>query len=87
MNEELKCERKKINKIDKKIAKLFEKRMKSVTKIKKIKKESNISLEDKDRENILIGNNAKLIKDEYKEYYKELEKKIIELSKEYQKKD
>mgnify|MGYP003291156574 CR=1 FL=1 len=47
----------------------------------------NISLEDKDRENILIENNAKLIKDEYKEYYKELEKKIIELSKEYQKKD
>ena len=78
--------RKEIDAIDKDIALLYNKRMKIISKIKEIKKENNLKTLDNERENNLINNNVKYINDEYKEYYIELEKYILKLSKDYQNK-
>ena len=78
--------RKEIDAIDKDIALLYNKRMEIISKIKEIKKENNLKTLDNERENNLINNNVKYINDEYKEYYIELEKYILKLSKDYQNK-
>lgn len=78
--------RKEIDAIDKDIALLYNKRMDVISKIKKIKKDNNLNIQDNERENNLINENLKNIKDEYKDYYISLEKHILKLSKDYQRK-
>ena len=78
--------RKKINKIDEEMAKLFEERMECVKEIAKYKKENNLPILDKNREKSLIEKNLSYVKDELKPYYEEYLKKTIELSKKYQEK-
>ncbi len=78
--------RNKIDEIDKKIALLFNDRMEIVSKIRDIKKENNLSTYNEEREKSLINNNKEFVKKEYQEYFVELEKQILKLSKDYQNK-
>ena len=78
--------RKEIDEIDKKIALLFNERMKVIKEIKEYKKENNLSTLDKTREEYLLNENLQYIDKEYQALYQELEKKILSLSKEYQNK-
>ena len=80
--------RKKIELVDKEISILFEKRMDLAKQIGEIKKELQLEIFDEARENYLINENTKNItKDEIKEYYKRLLQCMLNLSKEYQKRD
>ena len=83
---ELETLRKQIEEIDKKIALLFNERMKVVEKIKKYKKDNKLPTLDKEREEYLLNVNLSNIDKEYQELYQELEKKLLDLSKEYQNK-
>jgi len=74
-----------INKIDEKIAKLFEERMELVSKIAIYKKENSLTIEDKNREQEILEKSYERVKSDLVKYHQELEKKLIELSKEYQK--
>ncbi len=77
--------RKKIEKIDKKIAKLFEKRMLEVENIYEYKKENNIDTLDTNRETYLLNKNINHIKDEkFIPYYQTFQKMVMDVSKEYQ---
>lgn len=78
--------RNKIDEIDKKIALLFNDRMEIVSKIRDIKKTNNLSTYNEEREKSLINNNKEFVKKEYQEYFVELEKQILKLSKDYQNK-
>lgn len=78
--------RNKIDEIDKKIALLFNDRMEIVSKIRDIKKANNLSTYNEEREKSLINNNKEFVKKEYQEYFVELEKQILKLSKDYQNK-
>ena len=78
--------RNKIDEIDKKIALLFNDRMEIVSKIRDIKKANNLSTYNEEREKSLINNNKEFVKKEYQEYFIELEKQILKLSKDYQNK-
>ena len=64
--------RKDIDSIDKEMALLFNKRLDLSIKISEYKKENNIQVLDKNREEEVINKNLEYIEnDEYKEYYKE----------------
>ena len=58
----MKCYRKKIDKLDYKLVKIIAKRKRIVEKVKKYKKQNNINLEDKKREEQLLTKNKKLAK-------------------------
>jgi len=82
---ELEAVRGQIEEIDKKIAELFEKRMAFSKDIAKFKKERGLSVKDTARENALLNKNRAYISDsETEEYYVQLQKKIMELSCDYQ---
>ena len=77
--------RKKINEIDKEMAKLFEERMKAVLEVLKYKKEHNLPVFDEKRERELIERNVSLLQDEsLKEYYLIFFKSLLQSSKKYQ---
>lgn len=77
--------RKKINEIDKEMARLFEERMKAVLGVLKYKKEHNLPVFDEKREIELIERNLSLLQDEsLKEYYLIFFKGLLESSKKYQ---
>ena len=77
--------RMKIDDVDKGIALLFEKRMKLAKEIGELKKESGLPVYDQKREQAVIEKNLKHIDtQELKEYYEELVKTLMKLSKEYQ---
>lgn len=76
--------RKQIDKVDHKIAKLLNKRFTLVKHVKAIKKEDNISVENKDREQTIITKNIVLINDKYKDQYQEIYKTIFKVSKTFQ---
>lgn len=77
--------RKKINEIDKEMARLFEERMKAVLGVLKYKKEHNLPVFDEKREIELIERNLSLLEDEsLKEYYLIFFKGLLESSKKYQ---
>ena len=81
----LKNSRKIIDKTDKKMAKLFQKRMNAVKTVAKYKAENNIEIEDLSREAKIIDRNKSYIKNaELIPYYTEFLKKNIELSKQLQ---
>ena len=82
----LDIERKKIEEIDKQIAKLFEDRMKASFNIALYKKENNLPVYDKAREDFLINKNTNYIKDEnLKDHYKKFLVSLMDISKDYQK--
>ena len=83
--EDLKKYRDEIDKIDKEIVTLFEKRMDVIKDITSFKKENGLPIEDKDRENKMIEKNKNLIKNpEYKEYYECVLKGYLSASKKMQ---
>lgn len=74
-----------INKIDKEMAELFEKRMNAVEKVIKYKIENNKPVFDSSREKVVVSNNSKYIKnDKYKSYYENFIQRTMEISKQYQ---
>jgi chorismate mutase/prephenate dehydratase len=77
--------RKKINEIDKEMARLFEERMKAVMDVLKYKKQHNLPVFDEKREIELIKRNLMFIEDEnLKEYYLIFFNGLLESSKKYQ---
>ncbi|MBR6270804.1 MAG: chorismate mutase [Lachnospiraceae bacterium] len=74
-----------IDKIDREMASLFEKRMKSVSKIADYKQEHGMPVLDKAREAVVFEKNSSLIKDELiASYYIKFLKNTLSLSKQYQ---
>lgn len=82
---ELELQRKKIEECDKKIVELFEERMEIAKKIGKIKKEQNLPIYDKEREDFLINKNINYLKNKnLSPYYKEFLENLMKISKDYQ---
>lgn len=82
---DLKEIREKINDVDEKIAKLFEKRMEIAKQIALYKKENALPIEDKVREKELIIKNSSYIEnDQIKEYYINFLQDMMNISKKYQ---
>ena len=79
-----KC-RKTIDKIDKKIIKLFEERMDVIKDVVSYKIQNGLPIEDKDREKAMIAKNKNLIKNpEYKDYYEDVLNGYLTASKKMQ---
>ena len=84
-DERLTDARKKINEVDEKMAKLFEKRMDAATEIAEYKKENGLPIFDESREKEVIKNNTDYIESEdYKEYYADFIQSVMDISKKYQ---
>lgn len=82
---DIKTIRKEIDNIDKEIAKLFEMRMKLVKDVIEYKISNNLPILDSSRENEVINKNIDFVDDEYKKYYQEFIKNMLNISKEFQK--
>ncbi|MBO5734389.1 MAG: chorismate mutase [Clostridia bacterium] len=83
----LKKYRKKIDKIDKKLIKLFEKRMDVARCVGEYKKENNLEILDTAREKEILENRVMLTKNsEYKEYTSEFLESLMNVSKKLQSK-
>ena len=79
--------REQINLIDKEMLNLFEKRMNLSKQVAKYKKDNNLPILNKERENEVINNNKELlINKEYSLYYEKFIKTLMDISKEYQSK-
>ena len=77
----------KINEVDLKIIEAFKERMILAKEVALYKKENNLPIFDEAREKALIAKNLNALNDEeLQEYYLNVFKKILEESKEYQKK-
>lgn len=77
--------RKKINEADEMIRKAFEERMKAVEDVISYKKENNLPIFDAKREDEVIKRNVLEIKNSnYRSYYEELLRLMLDLSKDYQ---
>ncbi|MBR4496751.1 MAG: chorismate mutase [Acholeplasmatales bacterium] len=75
-----------INEVDKELVELFKKRMAASKIIALYKKENNIAVLDKKREEALIEKNLKLLNDkELEKYYLIFLEGILNASKDYQK--
>lgn len=82
---ELKDIRKKINEIDKQMAKLFEERMQASSEVANYKKEHALPIFDSSREQEVINRNLEFITDEnIKQYYVNFLQKTMDISKQYQ---
>ena len=82
---ELKDIRKKINEIDKQMAKLFEERMQASSEVANYKKEHALPIFDSSREQEVINKNLEFITDEnIKQYYVNFLQKTMDISKQYQ---
>lgn len=76
-----------IDKIDEEFIRLFEKRMNIVTEVANYKKENNIPILNKEREDEVITKNLNRLENiELKSYCEELLRCLMNVSKEYQKK-
>lgn len=77
-----------IDSIDKQLVQLFEERINIVKKIGDYKKENEVPIENKNREEYVIDKNSKYLKDKTLEsYLKEFLQKIMDISKDVQKDD
>ena len=85
MNKDINQIRNEIDLIDKDLRELFLKRMNLSKSVAEYKLENNISVEDVNREIEIISKNSCEVSDELKQYYIDFLKKIITLSKDYQK--
>lgn len=80
--------REEMEKVDRRIVKLADRRLQIAEHVAKVKSEKNMEIEDKEREKEVIENvveNTKTIAIE-EEYIRDLFQKLIEISKEHQKK-
>lgn len=78
--------RKRINAIDEQMAELFEQRMKTVEDIIQYKKEHQMPVLDRSREEAVIERNSKLIKDaRYLQSYRQFIEDVMAISRKYQK--
>ena len=83
---EIKDLRNEIDKIDGELTTLFKKRMETAAAIAAYKKENNLPVYDKAREDFLINKNTNYIKDEnLKDHYKKFLVSLMDISKDYQK--
>lgn len=77
--------RRMINDVDQEMARLFERRMDAVRLVAEYKKEQGLPVEDTDREEMILRENAELIANEdYRSYYVSFLRNTIELSKSMQ---
>lgn len=84
MKDKLAKARRKIDGIDRKMAKLFSDRMDAVREIARYKRENGLEIQDVKREAELIKRNSELVPEEYVRSYTDFLKKLISLSKEEQ---
>lgn len=85
MENQLEKARDEINRIDREMAHLFEQRMKAAEQVIAYKREHNLPVLDSAREKTVIEKNTALIESPVlQEYYQEFIKKIMSLSREYQ---
>ncbi|MFV0479332.1 MAG: chorismate mutase [Anaerorhabdus sp.] len=83
---ELKKQREIIDDIDKEMAKLFEKRLETVSEVAAIKKEKGLLILDRNREAEVIKKNLHYIKQEkHYPYYHQFIEMVMSIMKEYQK--
>jgi chorismate mutase/prephenate dehydratase len=83
--EDLKKTREEIDRIDKEMRELFEKRMTAVEKVADYKREHGLPVKDEEREEYLIRRNSELLdKKEISDYYVLFQKKLMDLSCDYQ---
>ena len=83
--EDLKQLRQQINDIDQEMVKLFERRMKVSSKIGQFKRENNLPIYDKKREEQVLKRNCSLLKDtSLNDYYRIFQNQLMNLSKQYQ---
>ncbi len=75
-----------IDKTDKEIAALFEKRMESARVIAEYKMKNGLPIYDKERENLIINRNLSYVSREMAPYYEEFLRDIMDISKKYQEK-
>lgn len=74
-----------INYLDKKMAQLFNERLKVVEKIKIYKQEHNIPIIDEEREKALLEENLKQVDKQYQSLYETFFQTILAISKALQK--
>lgn len=85
MEDKLLKARQEIDEIDGELAKLFERRMDAVIAVNRYKRENNLPVLDKSREEQILKKCAQRIQNqEYLPYYTELQKKLMELSRKRQ---
>ena len=77
--------RKEIDAVDKEIRDLFLKRMALAKEVAEYKINNNLAVEDSSREEEIVFKNSSELSDEMKKYYIELLRKMISISKDYQK--
>ena len=83
--EDLKQLRQQINDIDQEMVKLFERRMKVSSKIGQFKRENNLPIYDKKREEQVLKRNCSLLKDtSLNDYWRIFQNQLMDLSKQYQ---
>jgi len=74
-----------INKCDKELINIFKRRMSAVRLVAEYKKENNLPILDKNREDLIIEKNINLLNDkELEEYYLEFFKSLLKVSKDFQ---
>ena len=85
MSDKLAQCREKIDRIDRELMKLFEERMSVVLEVARYKKENNMAIFHKDRENQVIEKNLSLVENkELLPYAEEMLHALMDISKEYQ---
>jgi len=82
--DKLKEYRQEIEKVDEQLIKLISQRMELSKKIGEYKKENNLPIFDPSREEELKNKNILLVKEEYREAYKEVFETILKVSKNVQ---
>ncbi len=76
--------RKQLDEIDKELSKLFESRMEVVENVRKYKKQNNLPIYDKNREQKMANSNANLIKNkDFLPYYLMFLENCTKISKQY----
>lgn len=77
--------REKIDNVDEKIMSLFNERMEIIKDVSFYKFHNDLPIEALAREKELISKNKNLVKKEFFKYYEQFYKKILKISKDYQK--
>ena len=82
---DIKETRERINEIDKEMVRLFEERMDEAKEVFLYKRENNLPIFDKEREDEVLARNSELIENkEYVKYYEEFMENLMNTSKKYQ---
>lgn len=82
--DELKKWRDEIDRVDREMASLFEKRMAAVRAIAAYKKEHGLPVEDRSREEEILRREVPLVSPELRPYFARFLRETMELSKDYQ---